>query len=217
MMPNDHPHQLVVEGHEDKYAIIQLLSQHIAWGTKVAGYPAFVDPAGGIDKILDRDRIASRMKASGLRRIGFVVDADLNCHARWQSLRGFLVHHVPDVPSDLPPEGLVFSSQNGLRVGAWIMPNNSATGMLESLLNAMVPSAQRQLFAHANRAVEDARGHGAMFRETHLDKALLHTWLAWQDPPGLALGNAVLHSMIDGSNPNAKLFVDWFKALYIAV
>lgn len=45
--------------------------------------------------------------------------------------------------------------------------------------------------AYAGQVVTEASALGAPYRQTHRDKAELHTWLAWQDPPGLQVHLAV--------------------------
>ena len=55
---------------------------------------------------------------------------------------------------------------------------------------------------------------GAPFLPNHRDKALIHTWLAWQDEPGRQLHDAVKHAMLDPTLPYAAPFLAWFKELY---
>jgi hypothetical protein len=208
------PNQLVVEGHEDKFAIANLLSRWVHWGDTEVEWPAKIFPAGGIDLILDRDRISSRLKSSGLQRLGFVLDADADCDSRWQSIRNSVREHYADFPESLDPNGSIYVADDGLRIGVWIMPDNRSAGMLETLLKHLVPSDGIKLSEYARESALKAREMGARYKEIHFDKSILHTWLAWNDPPGVSLGHAVLQSMLDGDNVLASSFVSWFKALY---
>jgi hypothetical protein len=42
----------------------------------------------------------------------------------------------------------------------------------------------------------------------------MHTWLAWQEPPGARLHEAVRNHALDPRAPLARSFVDWMKRLY---
>jgi len=85
--------------------------------------------------------------------------------------------------------------------------------MLETLLND-VRTGDRQLHDHAATASAAASSLGAPFKAVHQDKVLLHTWLAWQDPPGQALGTAAKARALNASAPAFLPFVAWFRRLY---
>jgi hypothetical protein len=51
-------------------------------------------------------------------------------------------------------------------------------------------------------------------KNTHLDKANIYTWLAWQNPPGRQLHNAVMEKILNPQHPKAQIFIRWFKTLY---
>jgi hypothetical protein len=59
---------------------------------------------------------------------------------------------------------------------------------------------------------------GAPFIKNHRDKARIHTWLAWQNPPDQSLYNAVQSMKEDEklnlTSPQVQAFVDWFRRLY---
>ena len=215
MMPTPNPNQLVVEGTEDLYAVASLMGKWVEWDKDKKKAPVYIDAVGGVDKILDRTNIRVRLKSSGLKRLGFIIDADSSCQSRWDSLKGHLTAcGVQDLPDAIPSAGLVKTTSYGLKIGAWIMPDNGSKGMLESLLLQLVPDDRLPLYEYSVECTTKAKTYPHTFLDVHTDKAIVHSWLAWQDPPGLALGNAVLNSMIDGRNPNTKKFVDWFINLY---
>lgn len=60
----------------------------------------------------------------------------------------------------------------------------------------------------------DARPAVRPWKDVHADKAEMHTWLAWQDPPGLQLHEAVLNQLLDVQAPLAQAFVGWMRRLY---
>lgn len=77
-----------------------------------------------------------------------------------------------------------------------------------------MPATQQPLLSHARLVVEDARVRGAPVKEAHLDKAQVHTWLAWQDPPGLQMHQALIANVLQTTNPAARTFTEWFIKLF---
>ncbi len=110
--------------------------------------------------------------------------------------------------------GLIIKNNDGKHFGAWIMPDNQKLGMIETFLRYLVPGNQAALWSHAERSTADALDHGATYKHLHSDKARIHTWLAWGDPPGERFGTALLKKILDASAPSATPFVKWFKDLY---
>lgn len=102
----------------------------------------------------------------------------------------------------------------GRRFGAWLMPDNQAVGMMETFLKHLRPGLNGDLHEHTRNAMRTARGLGAPWKELHADKAEIHTWLAWQDPPGQQLHGALMRSMLDATSENARPFIAWFRNLY---
>ncbi|WP_331852485.1 DUF3226 domain-containing protein [Microcystis viridis] len=52
------------------------------------------------------------------------------------------------------------------------------------------------------------------YRDYHLDKANIHTYLAWQDPPGKQLHDAVKQRILNRSHPQSANFLRWLQGLY---
>ncbi len=46
------------------------------------------------------------------------------------------------------------------------------------------------------------------------DKAKIHTWLAWKNPPGKQLYTAVIKRIFDSKSPHAAVFMQWFQKLF---
>jgi hypothetical protein len=55
---------------------------------------------------------------------------------------------------------------------------------------------------------------GAPYGDTHYDKAVMHTWLAWMEPPGRPFGTAFLARMLDAGASMAEPFLKWLRDLY---
>lgn len=95
------------------------------------------------------------------------------------------------------------------------MPDNRQRGMLETFLQYLIPPEATALWQHSSEVTQDARvGQGAPYREVHYDKARMHTWLAWQDPPGLNFGDAIKEQCLRPDVPLAKLFMGWVWRLF---
>jgi hypothetical protein len=114
----------------------------------------------------------------------------------------------------MPGNGLAVENADGKRFGAWLMPDNQSGGDLETFLRHLVPGAQEPIWQLACESVAAALLRGARCRESHLPKAQLYTWLAWQDPPGYSPGLALTRKMLQPQSVHAEGFVRWFRNLY---
>ena len=94
------------------------------------------------------------------------------------------------------------------------MPDNRFRGMLEDFLIRLIPDEYGALYGLAQSCVAEAARNGASFKDTHMRKAEIHTWLAWQDEPGSQLHEAVKHRVLDPTKPESRAFVDWFRRLF---
>jgi hypothetical protein len=94
------------------------------------------------------------------------------------------------------------------------MPDNKSNGMLETFLGYLVPNPNDILLSVAQEAVLKAKSLGAPFKESHTSKANIHTWLAWQAPPGRQLHQAVMERILSPSSQSASPFVAWFCRLF---
>jgi hypothetical protein len=205
--------RLLVEGLSEQRVIPELIEgAGIPWGEK-ADPIVMISPYEGVDDLLAPSEIVTQSKSSGLAALGVIVDADLDPVARWAQLRARVKGRF-DLPEQPPASGLVVANRDGLRFGAWLMPDNISRGMLETFLCMLRPTDKPGLLEHSERAAAEAKRLGAPFKDTHADKAHIHSWLAWQDPPGLQLHQAVLTKVLDPTCQEAASFVRWFKELF---
>lgn len=212
MMPRVKHNRLLVEGDEDKRVIPQLIERNkIPWVER--GEPIVqIKSHGGIEPLIDE--IPTELKASDLSALGILVDANDDAASRWRRLRGACLPDVPDLPEILPKEGLVHPCDFGLKLGFWIMPDNRMQGMLETFLSLLVPADHEPLWDWTDELCDEARRKRAPFKARHRDKARIHSWLAFQDPPGRPLHNAIIERVLNPTSPSAKPFVSWFRRLY---
>ena len=207
-----HPRKLLVEGETDKRVIPYLMEHNgVAWPEDP---PVFIEAFGSVNEIMRPGVVEAEFKASRLEALGIVVDADGDAAARWNELRISLGEEFAGLPERIPANGLEVVQAQRPRFGVWIMPDNSSTGMLEDLLVRLIPNDATALYELARSCVGEARNRRAPFKDVHERKAEVYTWLAWQDPPGLRLHEAVNHRVLDPRRPESSHFVEWFRNLY---
>ncbi len=93
------------------------------------------------------------------------------------------------------------------------MPNNKLPGMLEDFVALLIPS-EDLLWARALESVNNIPSEQRRFTITHLSKAYIHTWLAWQEEPGTPLGSAITKRYFNPDAPQAAIFIAWVRRLY---
>ena len=203
-----------MEGETDRGVIAGLMEANgVPWPDPPAS-PVFIDSRGSVDEILKPGVLEAELGASGLEALGVVVDANGDASTRWDDLRERCKSEFSGLPDQIPAEGLEVLHSRGPRFGIWIMPDNRLTGMLEDWLIQLIPEASRSLFELARNCVSNSKRKGAPFREVHWTKAEIHTFLAWQDEPGLRLYDAVMNRVLDPERPESGPFVSWFRSLF---
>ena len=185
----------------------------IAWGPR--GDPVVhIAPNNGADQLLKRGVIESELAASGLEALGVVIDANGDAVRRWSQIRVRCSNEFDELPHEIPENGLEVDHRECPRFGVWIMPDNRFRGMLEDFLIRLIPDEYGALYGLAQSCVAEAARNGASFKDTHMRKAEIHTWLAWQDEPGSQLHEAVKHRVLDPTKPESRAFVDRFRRLF---
>ena len=177
-------------------------------------HPVEIESWGSIDEILKPEAINNEVKEPGREALGVVVDANGDAADRWDELKVRCGSEFAELPDRIPAEGLHLDHSLGTRFGVWIMPDNRFEGMLEDMLVRLVPDDSGDLYGMARNCVATARSHDAPFKVVHAPTAEIYTWLAWQDPPGLRLHEAVKHRVLDPTRPESQPFVEWFKHLF---
>ncbi|MDM8516762.1 hypothetical protein QUF76_11230 [Desulfobacterales bacterium HSG16] len=208
--------KLLVEGAEDKRVIPELIEANgVSWGETARQAIVYIKEFDGIENLLSPNVISTELKDRGLEIIGIIADADESVTDRWKQIRNQCSSIFPGLPEQIPEQGLIHHNDKGLKLGVWIMPDNRTSGMLETFLTYLVPDHQvDSVWKHAKASLETAMKIGTPCKKHHEDKARVHTWLAWQNPPGRQLHNAVMERIFESSHPKAQPFVQWFKDLY---
>lgn len=146
--------------------------------------------------------------------IGVMLDADQPSLAgRWSSIRSKLTRYHYPFPAAPDAAGTILeSTADEPRIGFWLMPDNQSSGMLEDFCAGM---AEQNALAFAKECIEGAKQRGlSSFKNVHLSKAIIHTYLAWQDEPGRPLGQAIAMQALRPHTPNALRFVAWLNQLF---
>ena len=200
------PFQLLVEGPDDQFVVINLLRRngHDFDGAKMP----FVRAHGGVDNLLSNIGLTIK---GGHRRIGVVLDADHPPYDRWAQLKVILSGTGLDLPARPVVGGMILPGPP--RFGVWVMPDNVQGGMLKDFLVGMVPPGDI-VWQHACEATRRAIELKAPLKELHLAKGAMHAWLSWQDPSGHPLGRALEYGTLRHDTPEALRFVNWFSGLF---
>ncbi len=199
----------MVEGRDDEHVL-----RHICGNRGVPRLDE-VTPCGGDEGILEILPTRLRLTEEG-DVVGVVIDADVDAASRWQSIRDRLVQiGYQGVPARPDPNGTILEppSESLLpRAGVWIMPDNKTSGSLEDFLRFLVPQSNA-LFDHAVSSVGNIPSR--LFSQSDEPKAVIHTWLAWQEEPGLPYGTAITARFLDPDVPQVDLLVSWLKRLFV--
>lgn len=200
---------LLVEGADDEHVIKHLCAHH--------GVPHLDEIAnsGGVPQLIESFPV--RLKESDVEALGVVVDADTNLQARWEALRDRLREARYDPVPQTPLEGgTILPSPAGTllpRVGIWLMPDNRTSGIPEDFLRFLVP-VDSPLLTHVEHSVDGIPPAERRFSDQDRPKAVIHTWLAWQEHPGKPLGTAITVRYLDAGVQEAGAFIDWLRRLF---
>lgn len=198
---------LLVEGPDDRMVISRFSQRHSIAGEfavkDVGGYPEVRKTLKAILKFEDDEKRKER--------IGVVVDADERPRERWQSicevLRGY-GYHPPKEPDN---RGVVLSDEERPIVGIWMMPDNSIAGKLEHVV-AFLVHPEDSVWAHG---LDSIRGlPERRFREIDEAKARIHTWLAWQDEPGIQMSQAITKGLLSYETEATQNFIAWLNRVF---
>ncbi len=206
------PHQLLVEGKNDRHVIWALCNQYQlpeTFSVEVAEEKG----TEGIEALLAG--LPARIDEPKLQTLGIVVDADQDLRARWQAVRNRLMESgyqtIPTVP---PPDGWVYTQPDKPKIGVWLMPDNQLPGMLENFVAYLIPSDD-SLRAKAETILQEIEQLKLnRYTPIHHPKALIHTWLSWQETPGMPMGQAITAQVLSCNAEIANKFVEWLKRLF---
>ena len=212
---------LLVEGVNDCHAVFQLM-----WLVHEADPIFGIHECGSDDKVLDS--LASRVVSTQPRQkvLGLILDSDIEdlspdhvIESRLAQLADRVGTYYP-LPTVFPNAGLIvdpvatgFGAKRLPKLGVWLMPNNRAYGMFEDLLMSCLSDGASE---YTTAVVKKSKVDGvARFRDVHLSKAVIRTYMAWQDPPDVQyLGLAIKRGAFEKIEDECKQFVEWLELLF---
>ena len=213
---------LLVEGRNDCNAIFHLV--RLRYGA---------DPAFGIFDCESDDGVLTQFGARLVQPnpkqkiLGLILDADIEgstevdaIQRRWAQLKDRIGADY-DFPNDFPEAGLIIEPRPGRRavgtlprIGVWLMPNNRAFGMFEDLLLESLGTREKE---YTSGVVKQAKtDQVALYNDSHLSKAVIRTYMAWQEPPDVQyLGLAIQKGHFRNIEAACAQFLDWLGRLFV--
>ncbi len=212
--------QLIVEGSDailvSYICIKRKLPPPKGYADKQEFIDNFVKSAGGYSQAITAFRKA--LDSPDLNRLGVILDADEQGAAhRWETLKNILHERFPDFDLSsygLSADGIIIELLPSLTVGIWVMPDNEGTGYLEHFVAKLAPQ-EDELWRHTDATVEQlSREAFCKFSPIRKQKALVHTWLAWQKEPGKRIGASIQAGYFDANAPAADALVNWIRQVF---
>ena len=218
---SEHERLLLVEGVNDCHSVF-----HLFWMFQRADPNFGFHECGNDNGVLDS--LAARLVSSRHKQkiLGLILDSDMEgpppnevIASRLDQLVSRAGQYYP-LPASFPSDGLIVDPLSGRpeaarlpKLGVWLMPNNQSHGMFEDLLaQSMSLEAEEYTRRIVLRAREDKI---ASFKDTHLSKSIVRTYLAWQDPPDIPyLGLAIRKGAFERIMSECRPFMEWLQALF---
>lgn len=198
--------KLLVEGNDDFHVVSAICQQF-----DVAPTFGIID-SKGIDKLLPQISVRVKLREPF---IGILVDADTDLTAKWQQLQSILTPLGYNMSSKPELEGTITRSEiSSTIIGIWIMPDNQVPGMLEDFARILIPKGDA-LLPFAEKIVDEVMSmETAKIKAVHRSKAIIHTWLAWQESPGTPMGLAITKTYLNHNHELCLMFVAWLNRLF---
>ncbi|MGK7926367.1 MAG: DUF3226 domain-containing protein [Spirulina sp.] len=206
------PQQLLVEGKNDLHVIAALCQRYNIPENFSIERPS-EEETEGIEALLLG--LTARLKNPDIKTLGIVADADRDLPSRWQSI-GDRLRRVgyQNIPDTLPIEGWINYEEELPKIGIWLIPDNRSPGMLEDFARSLIPNKDPLLLKTEKILQEIERENLNCYSLTHRPKAFIHTWLAWQETPGMPMGQAITARVLGKSSAIAPQFQTWLTHLF---
>ena len=203
---------LVVEG-KDYFFIGELCKEHlpIPTGFNKGNQKEFLKGGKGYNETLID--FSDVLKTNELTNVGLIVDADYKgVNNRFNEILNIVSKHFGEKieKSPLNTEGVVFE-KDGLKIGIWIMPNNVDNGYLEHFIETLIEQDDWVLNEAKGKVDELLLNKDCRFTDVKKQKAVIYSWLAWQESPGLPFGTAMKAGSLNPHSDSAQPFLNWIK------
>lgn len=94
------------------------------------------------------------------------------------------------------------------------MPNNDTAGMLEDFLAVLIPKGDQLLPIVLTTLDHIEERNLNIYRPEHKSKAVIHTWLAWQENPGTPMGQSITKRYLTTDNEICRRLIEWLTVLF---
>ena len=211
-----HRNLLIVEGKDDFHVMLALRDK---FGMKESYDIAERGVKEGENDDMLLNSISVEAKKSGRVSLGVVIDRDTNDPSknkdRWKQLKGILEPMGYQIPATSPNNSTVLPSPElGLsKIGIWLMPDNQHPGMLEDFMRQLITSDDDCLLFAEETLKELESRNIQRYKAVHRAKALMHTWIAWQDQPGIPLGQSTTRYLTTDTDL-CQQFANWLNRLF---
>jgi hypothetical protein len=204
---------LYVEG-KDYYFIGALCSKHfpVPKGYTENNKKKFLKGGGGYDET--KDSFIESLNTADLANVGLIVDADFkSIQKRFDEIKKAISQKLGiDLSKyQLNTEGVIIEEEGFPKIGIWIMPDNKNDGYLEYFIEQLIDN-QDVILTEAKEAVDNLmlKEH-CRFTAFKKQKAIVHSWLAWQKSPGLPFGSALEAGYLNHNTESINPFLNWIK------
>ena len=193
---------LLVEGKDDRIVVEHLcrkLDPDLAFCCR---------SVGGYDPLLRA--ISLEMRQDDRTALGILMDADADVSARWQAIGDRLRGEEVRLPGQPIDGGTIVNGD--VRVGVWLMPDNSTPGELEDFMAELVPKDD-PVWPLAGQYIDGIPSGDRQFSPGKELRARLHAWLATRRKPR-QMGTAIAAGSLDAQATAARGLVGWLTALF---
>ena len=179
-----------------------------------------IKPNFGFCKCGSDNQVLSRLnallkKSEKPNILGVILDADKDVNARYQNIKSKAKdkNFYQNLPDSMPKTGLIHTERSLPKLGIWIMPNNQDNGALEEFYLELATNIDVDFIDKIIQQAEEKKGITS-FKPQHRNKAMMHTYFAWQDSPSMPLHSAVRKTALDNNKDIAKAFKKWLTDLF---
>lgn len=198
---------LLVEGPEDCYIINKFCKNNT-----IKENSFDFCKCGNDSQVLEKlGAILKESYSSMVEVVGVILDADNDIQERYNQIK-LKLNKYKTLPKTLPKDGLVITETDLPKLGIWIMPNNQDNGALEEFYLELATNIDTDFI---DKVITEAETKGlTSFKSQHRNKAIMHTYFAWQDKPNAPLYSAVNKIALNNNHEIAKNFKNWLEKLF---
>jgi len=99
-------------------------------------------------------------------------------------------------------------------IGIWIMPNNDIDGMLEDFISFLIPKEDKLLPIASQTLDNIERENLNKYIPAHKSKALIHSWLSWQEDPSTPMGQAITKKFLTTDTDICSKLISWISEAF---